>query len=315
MADILNIHDEGYDRYLKALAEIENIYPTITEKRLSLSVANVTGRIYYHWRKLGLIGEIPIEGESKQWVKLNIYEFVWLQIIKSLREFGIPLETIRELRGTLDTNFLEEIKDELDEYANFLREQTQMTENRIAQEIKNLKFAIDSAKDLPAEEKYLINILGTLVHGILLTGINASIVLYKSETGFQYGTYTFESIDDFSSIYSKWFKVPHLIIPLNNIIEEFMENPKNEKQLELWGFINKNEKKVLEAIRNQDFDEIIISKDKINDEPIVEVIKIGNITDYKASEIRKLLGLNQYDEITIKYRNNKDLYFKNKKRI
>ena len=47
----------------------------------------------------------------------------------------------------------------------------------------------------------------------------------------------------------------------------------------------------------------------------IDVITSENITDEKAIHIRKILGLNEYDEINLKYRNSKNLYVKNKKRL
>jgi DNA-binding transcriptional MerR regulator len=308
---------EGIDlqSYIAATAAIEHIFPKITERRANLSMVDVNARTYNHWRTIGLVGEIAQGGEPKQWVKLNIYDFVWLKIIQALREFGIPLETIKELRLELDLNVIAEVITDLDNYVQFLREHSQISEERIAQEINNIKIIANDIQDLEPEDKHLVSVLGSLIHKILITGSDAYIVIYKSLEGFEFGTYTFSGINDFSNIFTQWFKVPHLTIPLANIIDHFMQEPRNEKNLEVWGFINKNEKKVLDAIRNNEYKEITITKDKDGESPIIEVIGIGNITEEKAKEIRRLLGLSQYDEITLKYRNDKSIYFKNKRRI
>jgi DNA-binding transcriptional MerR regulator len=308
---------EGIDleEYIAATETIEVIFPKITERRANLSMVGVNARTYNHWRLIGLVGEMAIDGEPKQWVKLNIYDFVWLKIIQALREFGIPLDTIKSLREELDVNFIAEVINELDDYAQFLREQSKVSEERIKQEINNIKILANTIQDLEPEDKHLVSVLGSLIHKILLTGSDAYIVIYKSQEGFGFGTYTFSNINDFSKFYSEWFKVPHLTIPLANIIDHFMQEPKNEVNLEVWGFINKNEKKVLDAIRNNEYKEITITKVNGEESPIIEVLSIGNITEEKAKDIRRLLGLNQYEEITLKYRNDKNLYFKNKKRI
>ena len=73
--------------------------------------------------------------------------------------------------------------------------------------------------------------------------------------------------------------------------------------------------KVIDAIRNKDFKEIIIKQDGNKDSIVIEIEKDGNILDQKAKEIKRILGLNEYSEVTIKYRNDKNLYFKNKTRI
>jgi hypothetical protein len=105
---------------------------------------------------------------------------------------------------------------------------------------------------------------------------------------------------------------PHLEIPINNLILEFLNEPKSEKYAEIFGMINAKEMKVLEAIRKGDFVEINIKYNK-KDELIIETIKDGEITDEKATYIRKLLGLNKYEEISLTYRNDKKLYIKSRK--
>lgn len=44
-------------------------------------------------------------------------------------------------------------------------------------------------------------------------------------------------------------------------------------------------------------------------------MKDGALMDQKANEVKRILGLNEYDEVTVKYRNDKHLYFKNKTRL
>jgi hypothetical protein len=73
--------------------------------------------------------------------------------------------------------------------------------------------------------------------------------------------------------------------------------------------------KVIEAIRKKDFKEITIKLESNKETIVIEIEKDGNILDQKAKEVKRILGLNEYSEVTIKYRNDKNLYFKNKTRI
>jgi hypothetical protein len=73
--------------------------------------------------------------------------------------------------------------------------------------------------------------------------------------------------------------------------------------------------KVIEAIRKRDFKEITIKLESKKETIIIEIEKDGNILDQKAKEVKRILGLNEYSEVTIKFRNDKNLYFKNKTRI
>jgi hypothetical protein len=95
-----------------------------------------------------------------------------------------------------------------------------------------------------------------------------------------------------------------------------LDEPQNETNLFYWGFINEDEKKVLHAIRSKEFKELTI---RLNgpkkEELILEALIDGDILEQKAKEIKRILGLNQYSELTLKYRNDKHIYFKNKTRL
>lgn len=72
---------------------------------------------------------------------------------------------------------------------------------------------------------------------------------------------------------------------------------------------------VIKAIREKDFKEIVIKQDEKKESIIIEVEKDGVIIDEKAKEVKRILGLNEYSEVTIKFRNDKNLYFKNKTQL
>jgi hypothetical protein len=99
-------------------------------------------------------------------------------------------------------------------------------------------------------------------------------------------------------------------------VYDFLDKPQNETNLFYWGFINDDEKKVLDAIRSKEFKELTI---RLNgpkkEEMILEAMIDGDILEQKAKEIKRILGLNQYSELTLKYRNDKHIYFKNKTRL
>lgn len=302
------------EKYLEAFEALERIYPRITERKANLGMVGVNARTYIHWRDLGLVGDDYVKGDKKLWVKLNLYEYVWLRTIKTCRDFGIPIDVIKELKSVLICNFLNLIAEDLNGYIDFLTEDATFSLEKIS-EIKRLsEIAIEHKDEIPPEDFFITTLLGGLVNTVLIYKDEAYIIIYKTKDSFSFGSYTFKSMEGFEKYISEWVSVPHLNIPLKLFIEEFMEHPKNETNLEFWGFINKNEKKVLEALRRKDYKEIVIKKNN-DDDIIIEAIMDGNIIEQKAKEIKRLLGLNQYSEITIKFRNEKHLYFKNKTRL
>jgi hypothetical protein len=48
---------------------------------------------------------------------------------------------------------------------------------------------------------------------------------------------------------------------------------------------------------------------------IIEATIEEDVMNEKAKEIRRILGMNEYSEVNIKFRNDKHLYIKNKMKI
>ena len=70
---------------------------------------------------------------------------------------------------------------------------------------------------------------------------------------------------------------------------------------------------LLERVRKNNFKEIIISKGK-GKELLIDVIVEEDIREDKLRELRKILGLKDYQKITITNRNDKHAYIENKTR-
>ena len=106
----------------------------------------------------------------------------------------------------------------------------------------------------------------------------------------------------------------HIQIVLNPIINELLENEKLEKYCFSLGLLNKEEQKIIHALRERNFTEITL-KLKGGDDLIIEITNDINVIGEKAVQLKKILGLNKYDAITIKHRNDKEVYVQNKKRL
>jgi DNA-binding transcriptional MerR regulator len=287
---------------------------------MPLSATGVSARTFFHWKAQGII-DFP-QGEEEQqdkrnWVRLNLFQFIWLKVCVSLRDFGIPLSAIKELKDFLNQSMVDLLKEvDADEIfkesvrvnANYGAEKMEVMSNLI-------KIADQEAPKMPEEYKVLTTILGSLIAGMLMNNENISLLIYKHEQKFMCSWYSYKSMPEFGKLAAEMLEQPHLQIPLRKIMLDFLDEDKNEKYLEAFGLLSPNENKILEAIRKKDFKEIIIKTDKSTDSLLVEVIKDQEILDDTVKEIKRLLGLNEYSEVTVIFRNDKHLYVKNKKRL
>lgn len=304
-----------------SLKDVERIYPKITEKIMPLSITGVSARNYFNWKKEGLIpeSEESTNDTDRSWVRLNLIEYVWIKIVQSLREFGVPIDTIRISKTMMFENWINILLnnegDELEDFIDFLKTETGIKKDKI-EAIRS--FLIENKQDIlnqPKEFEIFTTLIGGLVSSILLCDDQGSIIITKENGEFDVNFFTYKSLDDFKNYVMPLLENPHIQIPIKKLIENFFDDEKSEKYIDSFDLLNLKERKVIEAIRKGEFKEIIIKQDFKNKDIIIELEKDGDILDQKAKEIRRILGLNDYSEVNIKYRNDKNLYFTNKTRL
>ena len=179
--------------------------------------------------------------------------------------------------------------------------------------IKRIIYKFKEQGGFPEEYKIYATLLGAEIISTLLRGTQVSLIVLKKENEFIGGFTSFDSKSNFDHLLSIY---PNIQIPIKRIIEEFFEESNNEQIIETLGLISVNEKKVIDVLKSKDFKEIIIKKNNGMHDISIEVIKETDIlNEDKIKEIKRILGLNEYSEITLKMRNSKHLYLKNKFKI
>ena len=303
------INDHGI-----TLQAIEKVYPKLYEPIMNLSMTGVPARVYFYWKKSGLIESFGEVDSKKGWIKINLIEYLWIKIIVILREYGVPFEKIKETKEMLFSNYLDILITEKDNYIEFLRE-SKFSEETIKEFARVIDLVKDEVNSSPVEFEIYQTLIGNLVMGLLLKNDKGYITLSKGEDSYDIGYFSIKTMTEFETFVEPYFEKPCLFIPIRSIIEEFLDDAKKEKTAVSINLLDLKEMKVIEAIRKRDFKEITIKLESNKEAIIIEIEKDGNILDQKAKEVKRILGLNEYSEVTIKFRNDKNLYFKNKTRI
>jgi hypothetical protein len=307
--------EKSLAQYGSSIQQIEKLYPKLYEPFMNLSVTGVSPRTYFYWKKTGLVGAPAGGNEEKGWVKINLIEYVWIKLIVTMREFGVPFEKIKETKELLFTDYVDEIIKEKDDYIAFIKENSTISSQKIKELDKLLTEAKKELDSSPEEFEIYHTLLATLMIDLLIKNDKGYIVLAKNGNDFDISYFSLKSIDDFKEHIAPLFDVPCLHIPIKSLIVEFIDDFKNEKHVESINLLNLKELKVIQAMREKDFKEIIIKQDGKKESIVIEIEKDGSILDQKAKEVKRILGLNEYSEVTIKFRNDKNLYFKNKTRL
>jgi len=306
---VLRLNDDHFEK-------VEMLHPKILETIVPLSLTKISPRNFYHWKENGLI-ELSQENDSedRKWVKFNLIEYVWVSAIEVMREFGLSYEIIKKVKNELFANHFQYLIDNRERHEKMFEQQLGLNENELKEFILFQRNVAEEGLRMYDENEISeleSSILFNIVTSILLQEKPCSLLIYRKEGEFHVEFMQYSLNDPITKVGFLAKEYPHLEIPINNLISEFLNEPKSEKYAEIFGMINAKEMKVLEAIRKGDFVEINIKYNK-KDELIIETIKDGEITDEKATYIRKLLGLNKYEEISLTYRNDKKLYIKSRK--
>jgi len=305
---------------LKLMEKIDQIFPYITEKKAPLSISKISTRSYLHWKEMKLIDTDENSDEKRNWVKLNIYEFVWLEMINACRNFGLPIKDLQIMKTQLmDIPALEIAKD-IEDFQNALKGhytsgKPTYNEEEIRNQINSIMYISEIIEEIPIEDRIHLTVLGSQVNSLLLQNTYLKLRIFKEDDFLEILLLSDEQYDQYVELEPNQIIRPHITIDINDIIERFIGEPKNEKNLERWGFINKKERKVLDAIRNKDFSQIIIKRNNNSEDIQIEATLEDDILNEKAKQIRKILGLDEYSEVQIKYRNEKHLFIKSTKKI
>lgn len=319
------------------MISIVDYYPLLTEKKIPLKLLDVSSRVYFNWKKEGLIYEqnvqpkedqniLQIDSKRKK-VFLSVYDALWILIIKELRKLNIDLQTILELKKFLFTivqlnqeklsavskeNFVQSIIEKFPEELHEVVLQ-KLNENTFKELFEN---TIDE------ETAIAFTYVANLLFNILVFKKAVSVVIIKENASTELDFFiaqnnnnaTIEEKEELYQLYSTHFSKDTLInIPILPLVQTLFEDENLEKYCIEFGLFNTNEKKLLKALKDDNCKKITVIK--YDSENITfDITRERNIKGAEAKEIRKILGLKQYEKVEVTFRNDKHLIIKNTQR-
>lgn len=254
-----------------------------------------------YWRRNKLL---PFFQKGKWGIEICFAQFMWLRVLDTLREFGVtikpmvqickyffqdaydnelPKKNILDLKKTLENNIS---KKTTEDEALLLAEYDRMLSDELL--LYGLKFYIN----------YFTNLITDCIKKEEDAGFIAfsdgEVVEYLGEKYFSHRTKDFD------------LTKPHIRLSIKFFLNEFIQSDELQK-IFVPTILNANEKEVLKALRKKNTS-ITIKK---REGEIVRIVSTdeGTISDERAKEIRKILGLRNYEEITFSTRDDKTLTF------
>jgi hypothetical protein len=245
------------------------------------------------WRKKRLTPFIP-SGKHKQ--SISFADLLWLRILDLLREFSYPIDKIQKV---CDYFFKDAYYDELPK-KNFTHNKNQFLKKKLAgtiteNELQTLNFIEESINDdtFIYVLRFQINYLTNLVVDCLESRDDKGILIFKDGSvaelhGIDYYSHRNSIIDP---------SEPHIFISIRYLLREFIED-KELSSLFIPRILNEDEKKVLKELKSRNVKEITIQMQN-GAVRRIESTKGGVITGEQAKEIRGILGLKNYEKITL----------------
>lgn len=312
------------------MTSILEYYPLLTEKKIPLKPLDIHPRVYFNWKQEGLLNEkAPDVNEEKidvqrRKVFLNVYDSLWVLIIKELRNLNIDLKTILELKKflfsvvKLDEDKLALVSHE-EIFASILNAIPVEFHDAVKQQLSE-KSIEELLEEIIDEESIIaFKYIGSLLSSVLLLQRAVSIVIIKETETSQLdfliahnnSKASIEEKEELYELYATHFSSHTLInIPILPLVSQLFEDENFEKYCIAFGLFNSHEKKLLKALHDDSCKKISIIKYD-SQQITFDITKEIDVKGDNAKEIRKILGLKQYEKVEVTYRNDKHLVIKN----
>ena len=297
---------------------INSQFANLIKREISPSDIGVTPRVFNCCKKVGIIDysfDLP-EGRRTR-VKLNFFEAFWMLIVQELRGFGMSDKSIIELKEIVhqDLNKVAtDMKVNMEERIEKGKEMIDIgpfDKNEIKPE--EVQQFFDS---IPDEERIYLSILGVYLGNVILFNSNPLIKIYSNRNpDGDYGTIGVE-LDNGLPLQEN---LPEgiepsdafITIPLRPLYERLFNMEVSDKVFHHYRLLTDREEQIIRLLRSGEYKECVIKN--VDDEPILKIKNNGEILGEKVKEIRRLLGLKDYKNITLKFRNDKHIYYENER--
>jgi hypothetical protein len=309
--------------------DLYDYYPRIFDKKIPLNLLDISSRNYANWKKEELLYNakkmVKEEDEKRERVLLNVFDALWLSIIKELKNFNVDFNTIRAVKDIVYSNV------ELD--------------NEKVDGLSKNDFVYSILKKIPEEHHLIIKPLlldgsllqmmdslinqknqilfkniGNLLFTILVQNIPVSLIItkvddivevifFKNEMDFPNSS-NIKTNERISAIVNT---ATSINIPLVPLVANLFENEEFDKYNLHYNLFTSNEKKVLDALHDNNCKEIKVIKHNSGDITLNLCFE-KEVKKEQAKEIRKILGLKQYEKMEVIFRNDNHLILNNTKK-
>lgn len=311
-----------------------NVYPKLNQRLVTNKDLEIESRVFHHWRETGVIdydkgGEIDSlqNKERRGKVFFNAYETLWLLIVKDLRELNIDLQTIIQTKEflfadqlnspELTPDFIKDLSDNgvlenmLELLPEDLRVEIANDELKLSELISSMQSMYKNIDDMKP------NWITTFYTTVLLMNKTPVLQLIKKQKAIDINIIVIEDfyphstkIESLQEMVKNLTHDFYINIPIKKYFERIFLDFKLDVLVKKFELFSRLEIEILEKINDSDFQEIKIYNNSEKDF-LVTIIKKEELQNEKVRELKKVLGLKEYDKLELIFRNDKHLILKN----
>lgn len=306
-------------------------YPRITEEKIALLSLGISSRNYSHWKSEELV-YLPVHSdlkiavdkneEKRKKVLLNIVDAFWLLIVKELRELNVSFNVIKLVKEVMYTDI--DFQSEINKLGKEALIESVLSKLSIEQKKKIKPLTKDDSffslilNIFKKEESSVYKNIGGFVYNLLIQKSAIHLILKKEEDNGI--AISFRLLEKNSSVekinnYQKelnnlYFNNSVISIALGPLLQQIFTDQKWDKHTFYYELFNSNEQKIIEALNDDSCKEIKVTKHNSGDATLNLTFE-NNLKDEMAKQVRKILGLKEYEKMEVTYRNNSHLVVKN----
>ena len=274
------------------VGQFSELQTKLNKKRFTLRQLGVTHRALILWDKEGLLYSTSEKGK---WRRFDFFELVWIKLISKLRDFNIPIKTIRKLKENIlihppltDPAFFDMIIENALHYAPAERkaEARRIVSNK-EQIIKELSSVL-----IPILFLYIMDVILLKSHFAILVNLEGDFFPFK-----EFYIEEYQGFQDFQEFIHK----SHVSVSLSEIVVDFLIDEDLELTQNKLAILTENEAQIINTIRKEKLIYLKIRFNKENDIDLIEATKSQNVS--KEARLIDLIMTNGYQDIEIKTEN------------
>jgi hypothetical protein len=234
----------------------DKLMDILGQEHFKISDLGVTSRVFSNWKLKNIIPKV----DERQWVRLNLFEYFWIQIIKDFRALGLPLKLIEKVKDQLfnHLSFKEVFFDEQDVFQEeILRDNKRFITDEEFEQIKSDMINNRDDENVSSFLNASVPLFFFIVANVLLDHADIKLTINQDgEVGFiqedlEIGTYVLEAIKT----------GPLVILSLKRYLYTLMSEPTQVSTAQQLGLLNEVESEVIKAMRENNLKELVINFD------------------------------------------------------